>query len=121
MSKEQLEEIKEKLNHIRGVLGLVGDQDTVNMAADLDVLIDEQTEREEELERELERIKVKYRVTKESHYNCSKSTSELEQQNEQYRESLRRVREELLGLSEGRDVRPFKIYGIVTEALEEPQ
>src|SRR5699024_8104689 len=48
----------------------------------------EQAERVEELERELERIKVKYRVTKESHYNCSKSTSELEQQNERYREAL---------------------------------
>src|SRR5699024_12285613 len=47
-----------------------------------------QAERVEELERELERIKVKYRVTKESHYNCSKSTSELEQQNERYREAL---------------------------------
>ena len=31
-----------------------------------------QAERVEELERELERIKVKYRVTKESHYNCSR-------------------------------------------------
>src|SRR5699024_10508710 len=58
----------------------------------------EQSERVEELERELERIKVKYRVTKESHYNCSKSTSEREQQNERYREALEKLTDESLDL-----------------------
>src|SRR5699024_4696879 len=65
---------------------------SIRHEGNVEALIDyakEQAERVEELERELERIKVKYRVTKESHYNCSKSTSELEQQNERYREALR--------------------------------
>src|SRR5699024_2445594 len=64
---------------------------SIRHEGNVEALIDyakEQAERVEELERELERIKVKYRVTKESHYNCSKSTSELEQQNERYREAL---------------------------------
>src|SRR5699024_6762439 len=64
---------------------------SIRHEGNVEALIDyakEQAERLEELERELERIKVKYRVTKESHYNCSKSTSELEQQNERYRELI---------------------------------
>src|SRR5699024_10076486 len=48
----------------------------------------EQAERVEEFERQLERINDKYRATKEAHYTCSKSTSQLEQQNERYREAL---------------------------------
>jgi len=40
------------------------------------------------------------------------------QLNDKHREALKKVRKEVLNLSEGRDVRPFKIYGIVTEALE---
>ncbi|RHW33539.1 hypothetical protein [Oceanobacillus profundus] len=43
-------EIKEKLHHIRCVLGIVGDQETVNMAADLEDLIIQESERVEELE-----------------------------------------------------------------------
>lgn len=42
---EQLEKIKEHLHQIRSVLGLVGDQFTVNRAGDLEVLIDELAER----------------------------------------------------------------------------
>src|SRR5699024_12175040 len=66
----------------------------------------EQAERVEELERELERIKVKYRVTKESHYNYSKSTSELEQQNERYLEALEKLTDEYLDLSYFRKTAP---------------
>ena len=74
---------------------------SIRHEGNVEALIDyakEQDERVEELERELERIKVKYRVTKESHYNCSKSTSELEQQNELYREALEKLTDESLDL-----------------------
>src|SRR5699024_9864293 len=97
MSKERLERI------IRESKGVVWNTETdEDLLAELETpdfdWLSEQAERVEELERELERIKVKYRVTKESHYNCSKSTSELEQQNERYREALEKLTDESLDL-----------------------
>lgn len=64
MSKDRSEKIEEYLHHIRGVLGIVGDQDTVNMAGELAELIDEQAERVQELEIERSEWKVKHSILK---------------------------------------------------------
>lgn len=77
MSKERLEEC---LHHIRGVLGLVGDQDTVNLAGELAELIDEQAERVQEL-----------RMFQKHTESLASVVADLEQQNKRYREVLERI------------------------------
>src|SRR5699024_9300540 len=112
---------EENLNEIKQI-------DWGNLKPSQIVAIDFLIERLQELERELERIKVKYQVTKESHYNCSKSTSELEQQNERYREALEfyanrghYARRKSFRIGED-DVIFLKDDGVIArEALEEPE
>ena len=112
MSKEQLEEIKEKLNHIRGVLGLVGDQDTVNMAADLDVLIDEQAGQVQELEEQ-------NKDYSEFLDNLIGRLYEYENQIIRYREAIKEASEIIKSLP--RTYGKSRLSSVLVEALEEPE
>ena len=112
MSKDRLEKIKNNAEIIHNKARSGNAFNSIRIPTTIDVKLKyedyaylcKQTEQAEELKR-------KARI--------DNDLFEIQvQRNEQYRESLRRVREEVLSLSEGRDVRPFKIYGIVTEALE---
>src|SRR5699024_5632055 len=95
MSKRMGFDVEREMKHLKKI---VERDDSVKITSRFTKYLIEQAERVEELERELERIKVKYRLIKEVHYSCSKSTSELEQQNERYREALEKLTDESLDL-----------------------
>src|SRR5690606_13149137 len=100
MTKERMEEMN-KLNNIINYLDDSADADDFHKFVDTcqinyeegvfnEILrfMQSQAERVQEMENEMKRIKIKYRATKESHYSYSEITSQLEQQNKRYRETM---------------------------------
>src|SRR5690625_1295462 len=109
MSKERLEEIKQYYSRMESL-----DEYTQR---DIKWLI-EQAERVQELEEFKLKVEKMYKYI---HINAKKSVAEkekLEQQNKRYQKALELIKLKTLDIKENKDTRPFRIYGIASEALE---
>jgi|SRR5690625_5618 len=123
MSKERLEEISERVivdkvyyKYLDGTKGRWGKTYTLN-EEDYDHLI-EQAERVQELERQVE-VCQKYLNKHIDWLRLENRIYDLEEQNRRYRKALELIKLKTLDIKGNKDTRPFQIYGIASEALED--